>query len=65
MALGMLVVASLALAGSLVSQVQPDWMLARVLDARSGHAMAYDGARQRVVLFGGVTESGFVSDTWE
>src|SRR5919202_6443541 len=32
---------------------------------RSGHAMAYDAARQRVVLFGGDTSVGRQSDTWE
>lgn len=38
-------------------------------DARSGHAMAYDTARRRVVLFGGVTRFPGVDtrhgDTWE
>ena len=34
--------------------------------ARMGHAMAFDAARQRVVLFGGeVLESAFLADTWE
>jgi hypothetical protein len=32
---------------------------------RSGHAMAYDAARGRVVLFGGVDASGVRGDTWE
>lgn len=32
--------------------------------ARSNHAMAYDGARQRTVLFGGVNGS-HLADTWE
>jgi hypothetical protein len=32
---------------------------------RYGHAMAYDGARGRVVLFGGNGNSGFLGDTWE
>ena len=32
---------------------------------RSGHAMAYDAARQRVVLFGGETRVGRQNDTWE
>lgn len=31
---------------------------------RSGHAMAYDAARQRVVLFGG-HDGEFFADTWE
>lgn len=34
--------------------------------ARYGHAMAYDSARQRVVLFGGWSPSGgLLDDTWE
>ena len=34
--------------------------------ARSSYAMAYDAARARVVLFGGLAGSGFFrSDTWE
>ncbi|MBN1607496.1 MAG: hypothetical protein JW940_12735 [Polyangiaceae bacterium] len=32
--------------------------------ARAGHAMAYDTARQRVVLFGG-GDGGWLGDTWE
>jgi integrase-like protein/galactose oxidase-like protein/Kelch motif protein len=33
--------------------------------ARSQHALAYDEARGRVVLFGGATGLGLVADTWE
>ena len=33
--------------------------------ARRGHALAYDAARQRVVLFGGQGNGGNFSDTWE
>ena len=33
--------------------------------ARANHIMAYDAARQRVVLFGGYNLSGFLSETWE
>lgn len=33
--------------------------------ARSGHALAYDAARRRVVLFGGSDVTGLLSDTWE
>ena len=32
---------------------------------RSGHAMAQDAARQRVVLFAGIDGSNRLSDTWE
>ncbi len=32
--------------------------------ARWGHALAYDAARQRVVLFGGYAD-GYLNDTWE
>jgi hypothetical protein len=34
-------------------------------DARGCHALAYDSARGRVVLFGGHGAGGFLSDTWE
>jgi hypothetical protein len=33
--------------------------------ARFEHAMAYDAARQRVVLFGGYDNGIYLSDTWE
>ncbi|MBL9000655.1 MAG: hypothetical protein JNK25_05910 [Phycisphaerae bacterium] len=33
--------------------------------SRSGHAMAYDSARGRLVLFGGVSGSTYLSDLWE
>ena len=33
--------------------------------ARHLHAMAYDNARQRTVLFGGSTGTSQLSDTWE
>jgi RHS repeat-associated protein len=32
--------------------------------ATSGHAMAYDAARQQVVMFGGAVGSTIVADTW-
>jgi hypothetical protein len=32
---------------------------------RFGHAMAYDSARQRIVLFGGFNGSSLSADTWE
>ncbi len=32
--------------------------------ARSGAGAAYDSRRGRVVIFGGVSDSGFVNDTW-
>ena len=36
------------------------------LDARLGHAMAFDEARGRMVLFGGTTDTvGLQNDTWE
>src|SRR5262245_29068293 len=35
------------------------------LPARREHAMAYDVARRRVVLFGGNGRSGLLADTWE
>jgi Galactose oxidase, central domain len=33
-------------------------------EARNGHKMAYDSVRDRVVLFGGVTATRDVNDTW-
>jgi hypothetical protein len=33
--------------------------------ARQSHAMIYDSARHRVVLFGGAASSGALGDTWE
>ncbi len=45
----------------------PDWILSMpspIPATRYGHAMAYDGARGRVVLFGGYDVS-FFADTWE
>jgi cysteine-rich repeat protein len=32
---------------------------------RHGHSMAYDSVRDRVVLFGGVSQAGILGDTWE
>jgi hypothetical protein len=32
--------------------------------ARTGHAMAYDAARRRVLLFGGVNAEAVLGDTW-
>src|SRR5262245_28460927 len=42
---------------------QASWMRARVLETRVGAAMAYDAARQRVVLFGG--SESLLGDPWE
>jgi hypothetical protein len=33
--------------------------------ARAGGAMAFDAARERVVLLGGVSVTGAIQDTWE
>ncbi|MBK8232988.1 MAG: hypothetical protein IPK72_20990 [Candidatus Eisenbacteria bacterium] len=49
---------------SLLSPAQTAWEM-RVWNARQGHALAYDSARGRTVLFGGVEVSSYVSDTWE
>ncbi len=32
---------------------------------RSGHAMVYDSARKRIVMFGGSTSTGMSAETWE
>jgi hypothetical protein len=56
------------ISGACVRRVRPDsgrcanrWVPTSI-PARFNHAMAYDAARQRVVLFGG---GGTLSDTWE
>jgi hypothetical protein len=33
--------------------------------ARTHHAMAYDAARDRIVLFGGTVDGANAGDTWE
>ena len=33
--------------------------------ARESHAMVFDSARQRVVMFGGDSGAGYLNDTWE
>jgi hypothetical protein len=33
--------------------------------ARSGHAMAFDSHRNRLVMFGGANSLGYLGDTWE
>jgi len=46
----------------------PNWVLAAPATsppARPEAAMAYDGARGRVVLFGGGSSHGLLADTWE
>ncbi|MEB2322151.1 MAG: hypothetical protein OZ921_06535 [Sorangiineae bacterium] len=35
------------------------------LGPRSGHALVYDGARRKAVMFGGVYGSTWLNDTWE
>jgi hypothetical protein len=32
---------------------------------RAGHAMVYDSARKKIVMFGGHTAQGFTNETWE
>jgi hypothetical protein len=65
------VVAALALVPARAgTSAPPDWLLVRspsAPPARDAHAMAYDGARGRVVLFGGANEYNFsdFADTWE
>jgi hypothetical protein len=64
----LLVPAPLALVGSeAAAQVQPGWVEARGGPATAwSFSMAYDVARERVVLFGGADTSGrLLSETWE
>lgn len=49
--------------GAVSSQAAPDWSM-RSITGTSGHAMAYDAARERVVRFGGFGE-GSRPCTWE
>ena len=50
--------------GSLLP-AQTEWVM-RIWTGRNGHALAYDNARGRVILFGGFTGPSFsLSDTWE
>ena len=65
-------VAAALLASAAIAQTPVDWSRARVLETRSGHAMAYDAARQRVVLFGGYDKVFYphfqpvpIPGTWE
>jgi hypothetical protein len=59
------------ISGSCVTRVRPDsgrcanrWVPTSI-PARQSHAMAWDAARQRVVLFGGFGGLARLSDTWE
>jgi hypothetical protein len=59
------------ISGSCVTRVRPDsgrcanrWVPTSI-PARQSHAMAWDAARQRVVLFGGSGGLARLSDTWE
>jgi hypothetical protein len=57
--------AAAALALATVARTQaPDWIQAPVLQPRFEHAMAYDFARGRTVLFGGYSDQP-LTDTWE
>ncbi|HEX5052526.1 MAG TPA: kelch repeat-containing protein [Planctomycetota bacterium] len=45
-----------------------DWQLRNPVTpppARHGHALAWDAARDRVLLFGGTSAGGSLADTWE
>src|SRR5687768_2205109 len=44
---------------------QGQWMEARHLTQRSAAAMAYDSARERTVLFGGIRHDVQLNETWE
>ena len=59
-----LLVSSLILVTTAVASVEWEQTAPRP-PARAGHALAYDGARGRVVLFGGNVSIGYLGDTWE
>ncbi|MFO0582774.1 MAG: hypothetical protein U0229_10895 [Anaeromyxobacter sp.] len=55
-------------AQALLAQARPAWRereLAGAPSARFSHAMAYDAARGRTVLFGGTEPAASPADTWE
>ena len=56
---------SLVLLVSAAAPAQVEWRQAPLLEGRTAHAMAYDAARQRVVLFGGSPTAATSGDTWE
>lgn len=47
-----------------IPPAQTEWQM-RCWSGRSDHALAYDGARGRTVLFGGYRGSSLSSETWE
>src|SRR5262245_16947650 len=53
----------LFLAGGLLAQ--RNWFPRLATLQRSAHVMAYDAARERVVLFGGTLVHALLGDTWE
>ena len=54
-----------ALGGGPLDASGSDIPVGGMLSARSAHTMVYDSARQRVVLFGGISGSARMGDTWE
>ncbi|MFN0134417.1 MAG: kelch repeat-containing protein [Phycisphaerales bacterium] len=57
---------AIAATPALAQPCMPNWtqVASTGPSARYGHAMAYDSARQRIVLFGGAG-AGYFNDTWE
>ena len=53
------------LLGTTVPAQQPAQWTTRFLGQRAYHALAYDVARQRTVLFGGRVKNGAFAETWE
>jgi len=51
--------------GSAWRNVTPTGGASASPSARAGHAMTFDSARGRIVLFGGIGPSGYLADTWE
>ena len=47
------------------SAQSPRWHRAAIMPQLEGHAMVYDIARERVVLFGGSDPGFYVDETWE
>src|SRR5262249_40830426 len=69
--------AFLAIVVAAACHAQPTWLSTRTVTPRTGHALAYDSSRGRVVLFGGEWSSPgtpspllgtpryLLADTWE
>ncbi|MBL8899806.1 MAG: hypothetical protein JNM84_19400 [Planctomycetes bacterium] len=56
-------VALLCVSSAALAQVK--WTRVGGISERSGHAMVYEEARAKMLIFGGAGPAGFLNDTWE